>query len=42
VSNGFGWWLAPAGNAGGRTSLWGAGLIVLLYAGWLFLFSKLF
>jgi antibiotic biosynthesis monooxygenase (ABM) superfamily enzyme len=37
----FGWWLAPARNAGGRTSLWGAGLILLLYAGWLFLSSKL-
>jgi antibiotic biosynthesis monooxygenase (ABM) superfamily enzyme len=41
TSRGFGWWLAPARNAGGRTSLCGAGLIVLLYAGWLFLFSKL-
>jgi antibiotic biosynthesis monooxygenase (ABM) superfamily enzyme len=41
TSRGFGWWLAPVRNAGGRTSLWGAGLIVLLYAGWLFLFSNL-
>ena len=41
TSRGFGWWLAPARNAGGRTSLCGAGLILLLYAGWLFLFSKL-
>ena len=41
TSRGFGWWLAPARNAGGRTSLAGAGMIVLLYAGWLFLFSKL-
>ena len=41
TSRGFGWWLAPTRNAGGRTSLAGAGLIVLLYAGWLLLFSKL-
>jgi len=41
TSGGFGWWLVPARNAGGRTSLAGAGMIVLLYAGWLFLFSKL-
>jgi antibiotic biosynthesis monooxygenase (ABM) superfamily enzyme len=41
TSRGFGWWLAPARDASGRTSLAGAGLIVLLYAGWLFLFSTL-
>jgi uncharacterized protein len=41
VSSGFGWWLAPARNAGRRTSLAGATLILLLYAAWLFLFSKL-
>jgi uncharacterized protein len=41
TGRGFGWWLVPARNAGGRTSLAGAGMIVLLYAGWLFLFSKL-
>jgi len=41
TSRGFGWWLAPVRNAGGRTSLAGAGMIALLYAGWLFLFSKL-
>jgi antibiotic biosynthesis monooxygenase (ABM) superfamily enzyme len=40
VSNGFGWWLAPA-PAGRRTHLAGAALILLLYAAWLFLFSKL-
>ena len=42
VSRGFGWWLAPVRNAGGgRTSLAGAALIVVLYAVWLLLFSKL-
>jgi antibiotic biosynthesis monooxygenase (ABM) superfamily enzyme len=41
VSRGFCWWLAPASDAGGRTSLAGAALVVLLYAAWLFLFSKL-
>jgi antibiotic biosynthesis monooxygenase (ABM) superfamily enzyme len=41
VSRGFGWWLAPASDAGGRASLAGAALIALLYAVWLFLFSKL-
>ena len=41
VSNGFGWWLAPAQGAGRWTSLAGAALILLLYAAWLFLFSKL-
>ena len=41
TSRGFGWWLAPVRNAAGRTSLAGAGMIALLYAGWLFLFSKL-
>jgi uncharacterized protein len=40
VSRGFRWWLAPARGAGGRTSLTGAALVVLLYAMWLFLFSK--
>ena len=38
TSRGFGWWLAPAGR---WTSLAGAALIVMLYAVWLFLFSKL-
>jgi antibiotic biosynthesis monooxygenase (ABM) superfamily enzyme len=41
VSNGFGWWLAPAQGAGRWTSLAGAALILLLYAAWLFLFSIL-
>lgn len=40
VSRGFGWWLAPARGAGGRTDFAGAALIVLFYAVWLFLFSK--
>jgi hypothetical protein len=31
----------PARGAGGRTSLAGAALILMLYAVWLFLFSKL-
>ena len=38
VTRGFGWWLAPAGR---WTSLAGAALILLLYALWLLLFSKL-
>jgi hypothetical protein len=41
VSRSFGWWLVPARGAGGRTSLAGAALILMLYAVWLFLFSKL-
>ena len=41
VSNAFGWWLAPATGAGRWTSLGGAALILLLYAAWLFLFSRL-
>jgi hypothetical protein len=41
VSNGFAWWLAPARGAGRWPSLAGAALILLLYALWLFLFSKL-
>lgn len=40
VSNGFGWWLAPARGAGRWTSPAGAALIALLYAMWLFLFSR--
>jgi hypothetical protein len=38
TSRGFGWWLVPVGR---WTSLAGAALILLLYAVWLFLFSKL-
>jgi hypothetical protein len=41
VSNGFRWWLAPARGAGRGMNLAGAGLILLLYALWLGLFSKL-
>jgi uncharacterized protein len=41
VRRSFGWWLAPARHAGGRTSLAGAALVLMLYAVWLFLFSKL-
>jgi hypothetical protein len=41
VSRSFGWWLAPARDAGKWTSLAGAALILMLYAVWLFLFSKL-
>ncbi len=41
VSRGFGWWLAPGRDVGGRTSLAGAALILMLYAGCLFLFSRL-
>ena len=41
TSRGFGWWLAPARGADRWISRAGAALILLLYAGWLFLFSKL-
>jgi antibiotic biosynthesis monooxygenase (ABM) superfamily enzyme len=41
VSNGFGWWLAPARNAAAWTSVAGAALIALLYVLWLLLFSQL-
>jgi antibiotic biosynthesis monooxygenase (ABM) superfamily enzyme len=40
VSQGFGWWLAPARQAGWRTNLVGAGLVNVLYGAWLFLFSS--
>ena len=39
VSLGFGWWLAPARQAGRRTNLIGAGLVAVLYGASLFLFS---
>ena len=38
---GFGWWLAPARDLGGRIGIAGAALIVLLYAALLLVFSKL-
>jgi antibiotic biosynthesis monooxygenase (ABM) superfamily enzyme len=41
VSRSFAWWLAPVRHEGGRTSLAGAALVLMLYAVWLFLFSKL-
>jgi uncharacterized protein len=41
VSKRFRWWLVPAGGAGKGISLAGAALMVMLYAVWLFLFSKL-
>lgn len=41
VSRGFSWWLSPVRDAGGRISIVGAALIVVLYAVWLFLFSRL-
>jgi hypothetical protein len=41
VSNRFDWWLAPTRDADRWTSLAGAALILLLYAAWLLLFSKL-
>ena len=40
VSRGFGWWLTPASDARGRTSIAGAALIVLLYAACLLVFSR--
>jgi len=41
VSNGFGWWLSPARTADRWTNFAGAALVVLFYAVWLFVFSKL-
>jgi antibiotic biosynthesis monooxygenase (ABM) superfamily enzyme len=41
LSSGFRWWLAPAREVGGRTSLAGAALVLTLYIILLFLFSKL-
>lgn len=41
TSRGFGWWLSPPRDPGGRISIAGAVLIVALYAGLLFVFSKL-
>ncbi len=41
ASRGFGWWLSPAREADGRNNLAGAALVVLLYAAWLILFSRL-
>jgi uncharacterized protein len=41
VSNGFGWWLSPARSAGRWTNFAGAATVVLFYAVWLFVFSKL-
>jgi hypothetical protein len=40
LSRGFRWWLAPAREVGGRTSLAGAALILTLYIILLLLFSK--
>ena len=41
TSRGFGWWLAPNRDPGGRTSVAGAVLIIALYAAWLLVFSQL-
>jgi hypothetical protein len=41
VSRGFGWWLAPVPDAGGRISLAGAAVILVLYAASLLIFSLL-
>ncbi|MGH7212253.1 MAG: hypothetical protein ACREF1_12430, partial [Acetobacteraceae bacterium] len=41
VSRGFGWWLAPARGAGGRISVAGAAVILVLYVALLFIFSRL-
>jgi hypothetical protein len=41
VSRGFGWWLAPPRDAGGRISVVGAMLIIALYAASLLVFSTL-
>jgi antibiotic biosynthesis monooxygenase (ABM) superfamily enzyme len=40
TSRGFGWWLSPLRDPGGRISVWG-GLIVALYAALLLVCSKL-
>jgi uncharacterized protein len=41
ASRGFGWWLAPPRDPGGRISIAGGLLIIALYAASLFIFSKL-
>ena len=41
TSRGFGWWLSPPRDPGGRISIAGGVLIIALYAGSLFVFSKL-
>ncbi len=41
ASRGFGWWLAPPRDAGGRISVVGAMLIMAFYAVSLLVFSKL-
>ncbi len=41
TSRGFGWWLSPPRDPGGRISVAGALLIAALYAASLFVFSKL-
>jgi antibiotic biosynthesis monooxygenase (ABM) superfamily enzyme len=41
TSRGFGWWLAPLRDAGGRISVVGAMLIIAFYAASLLVFSKL-
>ena len=41
TSRGFGWWLAPPRDPGGRISIAGGLLIIALYAASLFIFSKL-
>ena len=41
ASRGFGWWLAPPRDLGGRISIAGGLLIIALYAASLFIFSKL-
>jgi uncharacterized protein len=40
VSGYFGWWLAPAGKAGGRIDLAGTALVLALYGLLLFVFSR--
>jgi hypothetical protein len=41
ASKRFAWWLQPAGQASLKTHILGAGVVIALYALWLFAFSRL-
>jgi uncharacterized protein len=41
ASKRLGWWLQPAGHGSVKTHILGAGVVVSIYAAWLFAFSRL-
>jgi antibiotic biosynthesis monooxygenase (ABM) superfamily enzyme len=41
TSNRFAWWLNAAGSEAPKTTLIGAGVVIVLYAAWLFAFSQM-